>query len=501
MADLSFHHGARVFEDNTDVVPIRTAQSAVIFILGTDEDADAAAFPLNKPILIYGGSNYSLAKSLTDGSELKEGLDAIFDQGSRYRLGAYVYVCRIAEGANAAEKLSNLIGDASALTGIHAAFKCESLYGRKLKPRIIVAPGNTHALATAGISSTTAVNDGGAGYPDVPTVTVTPEAGNTPTIPAVIEAVLGTGSNAGKVSLVIKQPGEGYTTDGDGPTVTVSAPGGSGTTAQFTLAVGTVGNPLAHEMEGVAEKLRAICFIDGQNTTDAAAVLARQKYGTERLYMVDPFCQVYDTDLDGYVSQPASARFAGVQARVDREVGFYKSVSNELIYGIDGPSRPISYGNQTNYLNENCVGTIVSFGEGYRTWGNRTTANTFLAVRRTKDFINEAIEDAFLQFVDKPMNDANIKSLVETGRAFLRTLEAEQYLLKGSSDVWLDPDLNEPTEMKQGRITLSVKFEPPPPMEDIRVIAHPNIEAYSLLLDRVRGAIEQGPLAIVNVAA
>lgn len=498
MADIAFHHGTRVFESQEDVVPIRTAQSAVVFLIGTDEDAVASVFPLNTPVLIYGGTNYSLAKSLSDGSQLKEGLDAIFDQGARYRLGAYVYVCRIAEGADAAETMSNLVGDAAALTGIHAAFKCESLYGRKLKPRIFCAPGFTHALSTSGIAIATLTNAGGAGYTDAPAVTITPETGNTPTILAKAHAVVGTGNDAGKiVAIIFDQHGEGYTADGDGPTITIAAPA-SGTQATATLTVGTVGNPLAHEMEGVLEKLRAIAFIDGQNTTDAAAVLSRGKYGSERLYLVDPHSQVYDTELDGYVAQPSSARFAGVQVRVDREIGFYKSVSNERIYGIDGPSRPISYGNQSNYLNENAVGTIISFGEGYRTWGNRTTANSFLAVRRTKDFINEAIEEAFLAFVDKPMNDANIKFLVESGRAFLRTLEAEQYILKGSSDVWLDPDLNEPTEMRQGRITLSVKFEPPPPMEDIRVITHPNIQAYTLLLDRVRGAIEAGPLAIAN---
>jgi phage tail sheath protein FI len=165
--------------------------------------------------------------------------------------------------------------------------------------------------------------------------------------------------------------------------------------------------------------------------------------------------------------------------------------------------RPISYGVQTNYLNENCVGTIINEGAGFRTWGNRTTANTFLAVRRTRDFVNDAIERAFMAFVDKPMTESNIKHLVESARAFLRTLEAEGYLLRGSSDVvWLDPELNQPTEMRQGRITLSVKFEPPPPMEDIRVVAHPNLQVYTLLLDRVRGAIESGPLAVgLNQAA
>ncbi|OYW56773.1 MAG: hypothetical protein B7Y80_01440 [Hyphomicrobium sp. 32-62-53] len=496
MADISFNHGVRVFESKEDVLPMRTAQSAVVFLLGTAPDADADAFPLDEPILISGSTNYSLATKLGDAGTLKDALDDIFDQGERERLGAYVYVCRVEEGETHAETMANLVGDAAALTGLHAAKKVESKYGRKLRPRIFAAPGYSHQGATNGISVAAVGNQGG-GYTAVPVVTVTPAGGNTPTTPAKIRAILGEGADAGKiVQLVIEQPGEGYT---GAPTVSIGAPPVGGVQATGTLTVGVVGNPLVHEMEGLLAKMRAVAFTDGPNTTDAAAVTRRGKYGSDRIYITDPFVQVFDTDLEGVVSRPASARVAGVQVRVDREIGFYKSVSNETIYGIDGVSRPINYGEQTNYLNENCVGTIVSFGAGYKTWGNRTTDNSFLAVRRTKDFINDAIEEAWIAFVDKPMNDANIKFIVESGRAFLRTLEAEGFLLKQSSDLWLDPSLNAPTEMRQGRITLSVKFEPPPPMEDIRVITHPNIQAYTLLLDRVLGAIEGGSLAVTNL--
>lgn len=581
MADISFHHGVRTSENPDDVISIRTAQSGVVFLAGTAPDADAAVFPLDTPVLIKGASNYSIAKKLGATGTLKRELDAIFDQGARERLGAYVYVCRVAEGLNAAETLSNLVGDGPSLTGVHAAMKCESLYGRKLKPKLFCVPGYTSALATDGVATATVTAPGrdyavdsppdvaitgdgtgaeaialvvdgevdsivitkpGYGYTTVafaiettpPAVTRTVQAGNTGNGVMTLAGTPYSGSvkagnylvtctaaalNAGTFSVV--DP-DGVTLDPatvavayDGPVkftiadgaadfiigdrfiVNVAITNGFGATAEGT--VGTVGNPVAHELEGILEKLRAIAFIDGPSTTDAAAVLSRGKYGSERLYICDPRVQVYDTDLDAYVPRSSSGRFAGVQVRVDKEIGFYKSVSNERIFGIDGVERPISYGAQTNYLNENCVGTIVSFGDGFRTWGNRNTANTFLAVRRTKDFINEAIEDAYLAFVDKPMNDANIKFLLESGLSFLRTLEAEAYILKDSSHMWLDPDLNSPTEMRQGRITLSVKFEPPPPMEDIRVIAHPNIQAYTLLLDRIRGAVEQGPLSSPNL--
>lgn len=483
MADISFHHGTRVSEVAEDIIPIRTAQSAVISLHGTAPDADAEAFPYNTPILIKGASNYALAAKLGDAGTLKKQLDAIFDQGGNARLGAYVYVTRHEVGQTNAATLSNIVGDAAQLTGVHAAFKIEGLYGRKLGPRIFIAPGFTKALASDGIASV-AVSVPGSGYgPDSKLVVSGGGGRNAELLPIIVEGAF--------TGVAIKKPGFGYTS---APTISVVNAGG-GTLATFVATIGAVGNPVAHELEGITAKLKAVAFIDGPGSTDQAAVTTRGKYGSERLYICDPEVLVYDTELDSYVPQASSGRFAGVQCRVDRDVGFVKSVSNELIYGIDGVTRPIVYGDQTNYLNENCVGTIVNFGEGYRTWGNRTTANTFLSVRRTKDFVNEAIEREYLKFVDKPLIESNLKFLVESARAFLRTLEAENYLLRGS-DVWLDESLNAPTELRQGRVTLSIKYEVPPPMEDIRVIAYQNIQAYTLLLQRVGAAIEGGSLSL-----
>lgn len=57
MADISFHHGTRVFESQETPVLIRTMQSAVIAHIGTAPDADVNVFPLNKPVLIKGQQN------------------------------------------------------------------------------------------------------------------------------------------------------------------------------------------------------------------------------------------------------------------------------------------------------------------------------------------------------------------------------------------------------------------------------------------------------------
>lgn len=482
MVDLAFHHGTRVFESKDESIQIRTAQSAVIFLQGTAPDADPTEFPLNEPVLIKGSANYDIAAHLGDAGTLKKALHDIWQQGDRMNLGAYVYINRVEHSSSAATMFSNNIGDPALKTGIYAALRIESKFGRRLRPRIFIAPGFTHAMASDGITAIN-VTQQGSGYTSPPTVQIAGASGKAEAVAVVAD---------GKVtSVIVKRPGYGFSS---APAITLA--GGGGADATATAAVGAVGNPVAHELVGLLPKMRAVGIIDGPNTTSEAAVITTTKYGSDRLYVVDPFLLAWDTQVDAYVPRPASPRFAGIQVRVDREVGFHKSLSNELIYGIDGPVRPVTYGDESNYLNENNVGTIVHYSTGYRSWGNRTTDGSFLSVRRSKDFINEAIEEAYMAFIDRPMNDANLQFLVTDAKRFLRTLEINDALLRGSSDVWLDPAKNPKESMKQGRITLSVKYEVPPPIEDIVIQQHGNLLAYDLLIDRVNGAIEAGSLTL-----
>ena len=47
-----YHHGVRVVEISDGTRTIRTVSTAVIGMVCTASDADAAAFPLNTPVLI-----------------------------------------------------------------------------------------------------------------------------------------------------------------------------------------------------------------------------------------------------------------------------------------------------------------------------------------------------------------------------------------------------------------------------------------------------------------
>ena len=135
-----YHHGVRVVEINTGTRPIRTIATAIIGMVCTGSDADVAAFPLNKPVLLT-DVRTAIGKAGTLGT-LKKSLQAIVDQ-----CDPLVVVVRVADGAGAdpeaiaADQTSKVIGTVTAgvYTGLQALLAAQAQLG--VKPRILGAPG------------------------------------------------------------------------------------------------------------------------------------------------------------------------------------------------------------------------------------------------------------------------------------------------------------------------------------------------------------------------
>lgn len=141
-----YHHGVRVFELNDGTRPIRTVASSVIGVVCTADDADAASFPLNEPVLITNVQS-AVAKAGTQGT-LSHTLQAIADQSNTATI-----VVRVAHKANAGEQNTALIGGSEngKYTGMKALLSAEAKFG--IKPRILAIPAlDTSAVATALVS-------------------------------------------------------------------------------------------------------------------------------------------------------------------------------------------------------------------------------------------------------------------------------------------------------------------------------------------------------------
>lgn len=528
---VGFNHGIEAQEINDGLGrPIQVAPSSVICVIGS-----AGKGPVNVPTLVT-NLREGVAKFGSfagDGFSIPEALDGLYDQ-----IGASVIVINVCDPADAAF----ITAQAAAAYTFDALNKAKLAkpYVSLVAPataaitgKLVVSAGGGNGIVTlpAGITSIGAVKseDG------LTTYTLTDEytvASN------VITFLAGEGPGPGGFVTVTYNSGAlaagtDYTVDADKGEVT-RLPGGKiiagatlnigfsfvdptkvtnteviggvdGTTGNYTgvkavLAAKSVtqltpkiliaprfthtkadaatANPVVAELQTVARQVRAVIFADGPDTNDGDAVLYRGDWGSERIMVCDPWAKIEKPDAGHDGKRPPSIVFAGVQARVDKEIGFWASVSNQPINGIIGTTRPVDFvmGDATcraNYLNSLQVSTIIR-ETGYRTWGNRsTTADTsvsFLCVQRTKDMIIDAIASNHLWAVDRVINKNYLEELVEGVNAFLRYLQSIGAIYGGRA--WIDLSLNTEATISAGEVYIDFDFTTPYPAEKVVFRAH-----------------------------
>ena len=242
---------------------------------------------------------------------------------------------------------------------------------------------------------------------------------------------------------------------------------------------------VATEMIAVANKtsVRAIALIDAASGTTFQGVIEARgtggvlNFSDYRAVICYPHLKVYDPATDGTRLEPFSQRLAGVIAKTDHDHGYWWSPSNQEIMGIIGMETQLTASIndplcQVNQLNANGIVTVFnSFGTGYRTWGNRSSAfptNTdpknFINIQRTADIVAESIEYFSMQYLDKPLTIA-IDGVLESVNAFLRTLIGRGALVDGKC--YFLPDKNPESELAAGHLTFTYEMMPPPPAERI----------------------------------
>ncbi|MGO2369779.1 MAG: phage tail sheath protein [Serratia sp. (in: enterobacteria)] len=132
-----YHHGVRVLEINEGTRTITTVSTAIVGMVCTADDADAAAFPLNTPVLLT--DVLAASGKAGETGTLARSLDAIADQAKPVTV-----VVRVEQGDTEAETTTNIVGGVDATTGkktgMKALLAAQSLLG--VKPRILGVPGH-----------------------------------------------------------------------------------------------------------------------------------------------------------------------------------------------------------------------------------------------------------------------------------------------------------------------------------------------------------------------
>lgn len=244
---------------------------------------------------------------------------------------------------------------------------------------------------------------------------------------------------------------------------------------------------VANQLIVLADKYKAITYIDAPlATTVAEAIAGRGPLGeinfnvnSKRAELLFPHLKKYDPATDTYVNFPYSAYLAGVRSKVDNEEGFWVSSSNKTIASTTGPEFAISAGvsdatSDANRLNEAGISTVFNtFGTGVRTWGNRnssfptnTDAKSFTNIQRISDIVDESLELAALAFIDRPINQALVDTIRESGNSFIRTLIQRGALIEGSRIKYNKAD-NTAEELAAGHIVFERIIMGPTPAERI----------------------------------
>lgn len=373
MALDQYHHGVRVVEVDGGTRPIRTVSTAIVGLVATAEDADAAAFPLNTPVL---ATNMATAagKAGTKGT-LARSLEAISSQTNPVAV-----IVRVKQGETEAETTSNVIGGVDTngrYTGMKALLAAQNS-GPKVKPRIIGIPGLENPATIAALAET-------------------------------------------------------------------------------------------------AQKLRGFGYasITGCNTIEEAAAF-REGFGQRELMLIWPDFLGWDKRANAEGIITASAAALGLRAKLDKEIGWHKVLSNVAVNGVTGISKDVFWDLQdpatdSGYLNEKDITTLVN-RNGFRFWGSRTCAGPeslypFENYTRTAQILADTMAEAHMWAVDAPLHPSLVKDILESINAKFRQLKSLGYIIDGQA--WYDEEPNTKESLKSGKLILDYDYTPVPPLEDL----------------------------------
>jgi phage tail sheath protein FI len=94
-----------------------------------------------------------------------------------------------------------------------------------------------------------------------------------------------------------------------------------------------------------------------------------------------------------------------------------------------------------------------------------SVARTFLSIQRVEDVIRDALEQSLTQYLDRPIDDAFVDTVIESVNKFLRTLVGRGAIVDGACR--FDPTKNPSSELAAGHVTFDVSYMPPVPAERI----------------------------------
>lgn len=444
----AYHHGVETIRVNGGSVPVAQADGAIVGIIGT-----APTGAVNELVQCVTKKDFAqFGTHLSQGFSLPDALDIL----SRYQAGK-VYVVNVLDPKKHKTKTSETLHNLDR----------DTLIAKTAKPQLIlssvVIKVNSQMYYSGNYTITP--ETGEIKFKSMPEHTPTieyeyidPAKVNSTDIKGAVDAL--TGKRTGFEALK-----NGFNLYGADAKIII--------VPQYDKDAG-----VAAMLATLAEQLHAVAYIDAPvGTSLSKAISGRGNQGTINFQTSSDRVQLFFPHVIGEnrTLESLATHAAGLRLLTDVEQGYWFSTSNHNLRGVIGSevaltSRLDDSQSETNLLNAQGISTVFnSFGTGFRLWGNRnasyptnTHISNFETVQRTADLIDESIRRTQLQYMDRPIDQALLDSLLGTIETYMASLQS----IVGFA-VSLDADTDLVDAFSKGQVPLQYEFTPKIPAERI----------------------------------
>lgn len=240
------------------------------------------------------------------------------------------------------------------------------------------------------------------------------------------------------------------------------------------LAVPKLDNQaVATELVSIAKKLNAFCFIsDNGATTKEQAVEYARNFSAREAMMIWGDWQSFNVDKKAYDTDYATARAVALQAYIDKTQGWHKNLSNVVVDGVTGITKPVSFdinesSTDANFLNEKNITVCLNY-EGFRYWGSRTLSSdqrwAFQQATRTAQIIKEIFAAAYAWAIDQPVSKNMVKDMLDGINNKFKQLKTQGRILGGKA--WVD-EASTGDVLKDGKLLIKYDYHWVPSLESL----------------------------------
>ena len=450
-------HGAEVRKVPRARPPVTVGPSAIIGLVGSAPDTQAAAAALAE--FGEGASGFRVTAKAAGAAGNKISVALVDPKANDSALAITV--------AGQAITIKLATDNAGAITTtatqLVTALNADAGASKLVAGAITGAGGGKVAVAPA----TALVGGLDAAFPEGTPVLITTAAqagalGDAGALATAVRDVYRTAGQRGAAIVAVRTADDAAATlagapaDKTGVYALLGAESVTGQKPRLIAAPGAQVDALTSALQAVAADLAAAAVVTLDAATAAAAVAAAPNLSHviaawPRLVVVE----------DGEVARPADALILGHMARIDGERSFAASPSNHLLRGVLRTERPVGWAvdsrtSDANILNRAHIVTAIRRGAGTWLWGNRMSDGTLIPKRRADDLINDRLLDAVLDYIDRRIDLPFVEHVVGRLNAYLRTLVVAGHIRGGRA--WFDGAHNTPETLAAAQVTFSFEL-------------------------------------------